>query len=138
MIRGREDISFSTKRLVIKIGTSVLSPANSYFNLTNMANIVEQAAQLHHEGRDVIIKNGYSSIINNIAEGLDIVLNTKVTSINTNSKEVVEVETERESFTCDYVVCSVPLGILKAKKIKFIPKLPNKFQESIKIRTYYL
>lgn len=55
MIRGREDISFSTKRLVIKIGTSVLSPVNSYFNLTNMANIVEQAAQLHHEGRDVII-----------------------------------------------------------------------------------
>jgi monoamine oxidase len=99
---------------------------------------IEKVSAVYHDddklfqGRDVIIKDGYSSIIDNIAEGLDIVLNTKVTSINTNSKELVEVETERESFTCDYVVCSVPLGILKAKKIKFIPKLPNKFQESIK------
>ena len=51
---------------------------------------IEKVSAVYHDddkafpGADVIIKNGYSTLINNIAKNLDIVLNTKVTSINTN------------------------------------------------------
>jgi glutamate 5-kinase len=54
MIHGREDLG-NAERVVIKIGTSVLSPSGGFLNLTNMANIVEKAAQLYHEGKEVLI-----------------------------------------------------------------------------------
>ena len=98
---------------------------------------IEKVSAVYHDddkafpGADVIIKNGYSTLINNIAKNLDIVLNTKVTSINTNLGKVIEIQTDQETYNCDYVICSVPLGVLKAKRIKFIPELPGKFKESM-------
>jgi delta-1-pyrroline-5-carboxylate synthetase len=55
MIHSRQDISMCAKRVIIKVGTSTLSPVDQYFNLTNMANIVERAANLYHEGKEVMI-----------------------------------------------------------------------------------
>ena len=98
---------------------------------------IEKVSAVYHDddkafpGADVIIKNGYSTLINNIAKNLDIVLNTKVTSINTNLGKVIEIQTDKETYNCDFVICSVPLGVLKAKRIKFIPELPSKFKESM-------
>ena len=98
---------------------------------------IEKVSAVYHDddklfkGSDVIIKDGYEVIVNNIAKELDIVLNTKVISINTKAKDLVEIRTDNDIYSCDYVVCSVPLGILKAKKIEFIPELPNKLKESI-------
>ncbi len=114
----------------------VLWAFSAYTEFDKGASIEKVSAVYHDEdktfpGADVIIKNGYSTLINNIAKQLDIALNTKVTSINTSLSENVEIRTDQEIYNCDFVICSVPLGILKAKRIKFIPELPNKFKESI-------
>ena len=98
---------------------------------------IEKVSAVYHDddkafpGADVIIKNGYSTLINNIAKNLDIELDTKVTSINTNSGKTIEIQTDNKIYRCDFVICSVPLGVLKAKRIKFIPELPNEKKKSI-------
>ncbi len=78
----------------------VLWALSAYTEFDKGASIDKISAVYHDDdktfqGRDVIIKNGYSSLIDNIAKGLDIVLNTKVTSINTNLGQVLEIQTEK-------------------------------------------
>lgn len=75
-------------------------------------------------GADVIITNGYDKITDYLAKGLDVRLNTRVTSINySNSK--VEINANGNIFKADYVIVTVPLGVLKNNSINFIPSLPN-------------
>eukprot|EP01038_Epipyxis_sp_PR26KG_P006792 gene6792-9305_t len=54
MIRSRQDLSFAN-RIVIKAGTSVVSTPEGYPCLSRMANIVEHAAHLVREGKEVLI-----------------------------------------------------------------------------------
>ena len=114
----------------------VLWAFSAYTEFDKGTSIEKVSAVYHDDDKafpraDVIIKNGYSSLINNIAKNLDISLNTKVKSINTNLGKVIEIQTEKEIYTCDFAICSVPLGILKAKRINFIPDLPDKHKKSI-------
>lgn len=54
MIRGRNDLHFAS-RVVIKAGTSVVSTPEGYPSLSRMSGIVEHAAQLVREGKEVLI-----------------------------------------------------------------------------------
>ncbi len=54
MIQGRADI-YTASRIVIKAGTSVVSTPDGYPSLSRIANIVENAAQLAKEGKQVMI-----------------------------------------------------------------------------------
>ena len=54
MIRNRKDLS-KANRIVIKAGTSIISTPDGYPSLTRMANIVEYAAKLSREGKEVMI-----------------------------------------------------------------------------------
>jgi delta-1-pyrroline-5-carboxylate synthetase len=54
MIRGRQDLA-SARRVVIKAGTSVVSTPDGYPSLSRMADIVEHAAHLVREGKEVLI-----------------------------------------------------------------------------------
>jgi delta-1-pyrroline-5-carboxylate synthetase len=54
MIRNRKDLS-KANRVVIKAGTSIISTPDGYPSLTRMANIVEYAAKLSREGKEVMI-----------------------------------------------------------------------------------
>jgi monoamine oxidase len=77
-------------------------------------------------GEDLIITNGYDKVTEFLAEGLDIRLNTRVTSINYYNKKV-SVEANDTILAADYVIVSVPLGVLKNNTINFTPALsPNK------------
>ncbi|MGB3693706.1 MAG: FAD-dependent oxidoreductase [Spirulinaceae cyanobacterium] len=82
------------------------------------------------EGDDVILINGYTPILTPLTEGLDIRLNTIVTDIEYKNQGVI-VNSQKEKFVADYVICTVPLGILKAGKIAFHPPLPKSYQQSI-------
>jgi len=53
-IRCRADLQKSN-RIVIKAGTSVVSNEDGFPSLSRMANIVEHAARLVHQGKEVII-----------------------------------------------------------------------------------
>lgn len=54
MIRGRDDLALAS-RIVIKAGTSVVSTPDGYPSLSRMANIVEHAARLVREGKEVLM-----------------------------------------------------------------------------------
>ncbi|MBT5415254.1 MAG: FAD-dependent oxidoreductase [Rhodospirillaceae bacterium] len=79
---------------------------------------------------DVVITTGYTPILAPIAKGLDIRLKTVVSAVNYGD-DGVTVETSGGSFEGDYCICSVPLGVLKAKKIAFDPALPSEYRTDI-------
>ena len=110
------------------LGRWILS---AYFEFSIGAGISDISAANGFEtssfdGADVILTEGYDSIIAPLAAGLDIRLNTSVSEIWYDD-DGVEVDGER----ADYVVCTVPLGVLKSGKITFDPPLPRELQDAI-------
>jgi len=83
------------------------------------------------DGIDLIITNGYDRVTQWLGEGLDIILNNRVLSINYSSETII-VTTNKEKFEANYVVLTVPLGVLKKEQISFIPALPSYKIEAIK------
>lgn len=78
------------------------------------------------DGEDVIFLNGYDSILAPLREELDIRFGTLVEQIvyGDNGVSVNDLD-------ADYVVCSVPLGVLKDQTIQFTPPLPHDLQKAI-------
>jgi monoamine oxidase len=65
---------------------------------------------------------GYEQLINDAATGLDIRLNEPVETVAYNS-EGVHVVTGRATLHADVALITVPLGVLKARKLRFDPPL---------------
>ena len=80
---------------------------------------------------DVIFKDGYDKIINLLSKNLQIQTNSIVKSVDYRNTGNIKVSTTSKNYECDYVICSIPLGALKSKSIKFNPTLPRYKQESI-------
>lgn len=74
-------------------------------------------------GADVIITNGYDKVAEYLANGLDVRLNTRVSVID-YSDQKVKVTANGNIIEGDYVIVSVPLGVLKNNAITFAPALP--------------
>jgi len=81
-------------------------------------------------GVDVIVVDGFDKILKLLTDNLKLLLNTPVTKIVYGGNGV-EVIAGGKKFTADYVLCSVSLGVLKRKQIKFDPPLPNSYQRKI-------
>jgi monoamine oxidase len=81
-------------------------------------------------GKDLIITNGFDKIAQFLAEGIDVRLNTKVSGIDYEG-EKIQLTTNQDNFEADFVLLTVPLGVLKNNAISFIPVLPNRIQKSI-------
>lgn len=82
-------------------------------------------------GADVIITNGYDRIIEHLARGLNIQLNTPVTAVQYDGSTGVQVRTATETLHADYVVAAVPLGVLQQERIAFNPALPATMRTSL-------
>ncbi len=80
---------------------------------------------------DLIFKDGYDKIINLLAKNLQIQTNSNVKSVNYSSTNNITISTISKNYDCDYVICSVPLGVLKFNSIEFNPSLPRYKQDSI-------
>lgn len=76
------------------------------------------------KGEDVIVTNGFDKVTNFLAQGLDIRLNTRVTNINYSNIKVA-ITSNGNIIEADYVIVSVPLGVLKNNGIAFTPDLPT-------------
>ena len=111
----------------------ILSGAAGPMSDLNAHYIMTQQTGRLAEGYDQLIDGGYNSLLDKLSEGLDIKLNMPVTSIEHKSED------KKVSVTCkdgseiiaDYVICSVPLGVLKADTIKFVPPVPKRRQDAI-------
>ena len=80
---------------------------------------------------DSIIVGGYETLINALAQDLDIRLNHIVHEIRSDNAGKVFIRTGREVFDGDKVVVTIPLGVLKSGSVKFEPPLSQSKTEAI-------
>jgi monoamine oxidase len=78
-----------------------------------------------YPGDDVVLTAGYDAIIKPLARGLDIRFNTRVTAVSYEKGEGALVSTNAGDFESSFVICTVPLGVLKAGDVRFDPPLPK-------------
>jgi len=101
------------------------------------ANRIENMSAINYDsssglrGEDVLMPNGYIGIFEPLSKGLNIVFNQTVNSITTANNKVTVTTTDNKSYTADFVVLTVPLGILKKGSIKFSPELSDAKKNAI-------
>lgn len=84
----------------------------------------------YHEfgGEQHIFLQGYNTLCAALAEHLPIQLNESVTKIHQDQKQITVI-TDQAEYTADKAIITVPIGVLKSKKINFYPELsPAKTQ----------
>ena len=87
------------------------------------------SSTLYNEGEEFsgiekISVNGYDLIPTFLARGLTVLQNQKVTTIDYTDTKVKVIHNGQTSLA-DYVLVTVPLGVLKAGTITFLPPLPE-------------
>lgn len=82
------------------------------------------------EGDDLIITNGFDHLTNYLAKDLAIEVNSPVTAID-YSKESIFIQSNQKNYTADFVILTVPLGVLKQNNISFSPSLPPQTTQAI-------
>ncbi len=84
------------------------------------------------EGEDQLFPGGYDAVIKAIAGGAsDIRLGQPVTRVVVDDEGGCEVHTAKEVLRCERVICTAPLGVLKARAIEFEPPLDAERLEAI-------
>lgn len=81
-------------------------------------------------GADVILPAGYDRILPQLANGLDIRFGEMVQSI-AYSSDGVTVTTSNGAIRANHLICTLPIGVLKAGSVTFDPPLPSAYQRSI-------
>lgn len=76
------------------------------------------------KGMEVISTNGYDNIPKYLAANLDVQLNQRVAKIDFSGSKIKLAHNGTIS-EADYVIVSVPLGVLKKNSIEFTPALPS-------------
>ncbi len=128
-------------KAIIDLSPSVLTDPGIVWALSAYTEFakgapIEALSALHFNsdkafpGADVVVTTGYDKILGPLAGGLDIRFSSDVKSIDYGD-DGITVRTDIGNFDGDFVVCSVPLGLLKAKKIGFNPALPQSYQQKI-------
>ena len=84
-----------------------------------------------YPGDDVVLTKGYDTIVTQMAGTLDIRLNTRVRAVAYEKGDGALVSTDAGDFEASFVICTVPLGVLKAGDIRFEPPLPNSHRRGI-------
>ncbi len=109
-----------------RISTEEINAATSFKNLSAWGE-----NEKGYSGDYLILPNGYAEIPQKMLHGIPIDYNRKVVEI-IDHPNYVEVKTEQESYSGDYVIVTVPLGVLKQNKIKFTPDLSVSKYKAIK------
>lgn len=91
-------------------------------DLDNLSSLLYNEGE-EYGGEERIATNGYDTIPIFLSKDLDIQLNQKVSKIDYNN-EKIQVQHNGAVSEADYVLVTVPLGVLKANVIDFSPTLP--------------
>lgn len=84
-----------------------------------------------YPGEDVVLTKGYDTIVRQMARNLDIRLNIRVAAVTYEKGEGAVVSTDAGEFEASFVICTVPLGVLKAGDVRFDPPLPKAHRRGI-------
>jgi monoamine oxidase len=82
------------------------------------------------DGEDCLFPQGYDQLATTVAKELDIRLGQSVQTVE-YGKAGVRVQCQEDTFEADYAIVTVPLGVLKAGSISFLPALPDQKQKAI-------
>lgn len=78
----------------------------------------------------VLTGGGYSKLTHFLAQGLPIQLETVVSSVRYAQNKAI-IQTNKGEFEAEKVLITVPLGVLQAGHIQFVPPLPAAKQQAI-------
>lgn len=92
-------------------------------DLNNLSSLIYNEGE-EFGGEERISINGYDTIPNYLAIGLNVLLNQRVTKIDYSGQQIKITHNGTVS-EADYVLVTVALGVLKANVIEFIPALPT-------------
>ena len=81
-------------------------------------------------GEDVLFAEGFRVITDSLARDLEIKTEQVVQRIHWE-EEPARIVTSRSEFTADLVLVTLPLGVLKAGSVTFVPELPAATQQAI-------
>lgn len=98
-------------------------------DLNNLSSLLYNEGE-EFAGEERIATNGYDNIPNYLANGLNVQLNQRVSKID-HSNAKIKVTHNGTTTEADYVLVTVPLGVLKANTIQFVPALPTTKQTAI-------
>lgn len=84
----------------------------------------------HYPGNDALFPGGFHVITQHLADGLRIETGEEVREICWQETPI-RVVTKKQEFTADRVLVTLPLGVLKAGNVRFVPALPEKKQTAI-------
>jgi len=103
--------------------------------ISDGARLEEVSARYSNEykensGGDHLVVGGYDTIAHHLAKGLDIKTNVAVHKVD-HSGPRIRIETNHGTLEADRVVVTAPLGVLQARKIAFVPALPDRKQTAI-------
>jgi monoamine oxidase len=88
------------------------------------------AAYIQHRGGNLLPNGGYRSLVEHLADGLDIRTATPVLRIDHDAASATAI-TPGHSWAADWVVVTVPLGVLQARAIDFQPSISQTHQAAI-------
>lgn len=74
-------------------------------------------------GDDAVFPDGYDAVPYALAKGLDVRFGVRVSAIDYSTPQVT-IQTNNGTYTAAQVVCTLPLGVLKAGDVAFTPALP--------------
>ncbi len=94
--------------------------AASLNNISARSFFASEGATL---GRDLLVYGGFGRVVEQLLAGVDLHLNTTVKEIR-QSSGFVEVVTSEKTFTADFVIVTLPLGVLKSEAVLFSEPLP--------------
>lgn len=92
-------------------------------DLNNLSSLLYNEGE-EFGGPEKIATNGYDTLPNYLANGITVQLNQRVSKIDYSDNKVVVTHNGLQT-TADYVLVTVPLGVLKANTIQFTPSLPS-------------
>lgn len=98
-------------------------------DLDQLSSLLYDAGE-EYGGAEKIAVNGYDTIADHLAKNLDIRLNQRVARIE-YSTDKVQVTHNGGISEADFVLVTVPLGVLKNDAIEFVPALPANKQTAI-------
>jgi monoamine oxidase len=98
-------------------------------DLDKLSSLLYDAGE-EYGGAEKIAVNGYDTIALHLAENLDVQLNERVSRIDYTADKV-QVTHNGAVSEADYVLVTVPLGVLKNGAIEFLPALPADKQTAI-------
>ena len=132
-ITAQGDVNKSFEEVLLEINSNALNDRlikyqlSAYTEFDSGADITDLSSLYHdndekYPGADLLMTNGYIKVVAYLAEGLDIRYNQKVSEID-YAETQTKITTNQGNFNADFVVVSVPLGVLKKGIINFSPVL---------------